>query len=151
MEEHVDLFESDEEEEPADPKLDGVVGFVLDKLAAFGERLEGLETKVGKLEQQQTPPPASKMAKMASIFGPGTSMTSTPMATEKPRAEAVFKPPETPDDVQDEQLRAALKDVWLPGPRSRTELLTDAQQRYVCYFLAHAGPATGKNSSLFYV
>ena len=130
----------DESDDEGDPALEAVMEFVVDKLVGFEERLDSMEGGMRLMQQQAAmPPPPTPV--MASIFGGGMasgSGSSTPK-TEK------FKPPKVVDDVKDEALREQLRGVWMPAPRSKQELLTEAQCKYVMFWLSRDGPPTGRN------
>lgn len=129
--------DSDLEEQDAsltlEEKVEGLVTFTLDKLATFAGRLDHLE------KQRTTGPPP----RMAALWEAAT--TSTPRTAFA--AMPAFEAPSTLSDIKDGQLRETLSKQNVPA-RDRKELLTDAQLRYVYFFLEKHGPVTGE-STLF--
>ena len=101
--------------------MESLVGFTLDKLSNFEARLEAIENR--------GPPKAFP------IFGLGT-----PAGVSTPKA--AFHAPKSLEDIQDPDLREALKAIQTPA-HDRKELLTDPQLRYVQWFRKTRGPVTG--------
>ncbi|MCG8068403.1 MAG: hypothetical protein JAY84_11110 [Candidatus Thiodiazotropha taylori] len=142
VEEVEDSRRTEEDSDDEDAAIEGIMDFVIEKLTGFEERLDSMEGAMRQMQQAATPPPPPPP--MASIFGSGVaSGSSTPK-------EKKFKPPQGVEDVKDEDLRASLQGVWMPGPRSRQELLTEAQCRYVMLWLSRDGPPTGRNDLRYY-